>query len=159
MLMDYSQKVARFFEISGYLLMAPALIALFYSLALVLTGLLNSLLVFLLSLIPFLIFTLGITLFIGCFKHSRGNLERGKILPLWITTVVFNLIPLILTCIATYHKNSSQAQSYPQNDEPNIFLLGILVFWLLNICLAISAMWFEIEKRSLYERLDKTFPS
>lgn len=146
MAMNYSQKVARFFEICDYILLIPVIFLLFFALI----GLLGGVIIFLL---PFLIFTVGLLLFIGCSKHSRANLDEEWIFSLWFWTIIFNLIPLLV--MAYYIRSSQNSEPYQTSQESNIFPYLCISFWFLNICLAISAIWFEVEENTKNVRMQK----
>jgi len=84
----YSQKVARVFEIVDYFMLFPAGIG-------ALVGL-----VFLskspgIAFLIYAILAVGIALMVGYFKHSRGTLDESYFSALWITTAIYNFIPLL----------------------------------------------------------------
>ena len=93
--MSFSQKVARFFEITDYVLLIPATAGLLYSL----------------FLFPFLPMIVGSWYFAGClllrgfFRHSRGRLSDKGITQLWLATIGYNLVDLVLTLMVA---NSSR---------------------------------------------------
>ena len=98
----FSQKAARVFEIVAYLLIVPAIAYLILSFFYVLIGLIAiykdyqpfQILALLISLTPLLVFSIGIILLVGYFKHSRGTLGENKIIPLWLGTFFYTLPPL-----------------------------------------------------------------
>lgn len=121
-----SQKIARVFEIVGYFQLIPAILLVILS-ALIIFPLLIS--------IP--IFGIGLTLFIGYIRHSRGNLSKGKILPLWFATFSFNFIPLLYAAIK-YFKNE------PVTLGGAVFVYGLLIFWWIIACtLSLTAIYDE----------------
>jgi hypothetical protein len=85
--MSYSQKVARFFEITDYLLLIPATMGLLYSLALF-------------PVLPMIVgswYAAGCLLLHGFFRHSRGRLSDKGVTMLWLATIGYNLVDLVLT--------------------------------------------------------------
>jgi len=112
--MTYSQTVARFFEIICYPLLIPAVLSLLmcflFPLSLVIS-------------IP--IFSIGVTLLIGYFKHSRGNLSEAKTILLWIATFIYNLIPLLLL----FASHSIEKESF-QSFSISSCLSNFAVAWL-----------------------------
>lgn len=90
--MSFSQKVARFFEIVDYLLLAPAIVGLMF--ALMLAGSAPWF-----TMIIAVSFAAGCYLLSGFFRHSRGRLSDAKIPRLWGATIVYNLIDLIATLL------------------------------------------------------------
>lgn len=138
---SFSQKVARVFEIIGYLWLVPGILGLIFPLL----GLIGSLMSltfssFLILMLPFLAFGLGVKLLVGYYRHSRGTLDEEKIRPLWIGTFLFNLVPFVpsfyLFC-ESYLKR--QNRTYPQVDDSPFVFFGLLISWwgiavLLSIC-------------------------
>ncbi len=91
--MTHSQTIAKIFAFVGYILIIPtSFIAFFLLLALIYGLFLPSPEVFGAAFISLLIYTFGLILFIGYHKHKRGKLAEGKIIPLWIGTIVFNFL-------------------------------------------------------------------
>ena len=80
-----SQKIARVFEIVDYILLVPSLAGLFFGLMMLGSGDAG-----IFGLGIFVVFTIGIILLVGYFKHSRGTLSKAKTRNLWIGTIVFN---------------------------------------------------------------------
>ncbi len=148
--MNYSQKVARFFEICGYILLFSVLVVIL-CFALSVVYLLLFLPFLLLIFIP--IFAAGFVLFIGCFEHSRGNLDEGKILHLWVWKIIFNLLPLIVTVYLIQPAKNPQIRQ--KTSEPDIFVYFCFLYWFLNISLAISAIWFDFEQEEKNKWLQK----
>lgn len=122
-----SEKIARVFEIVGYFQLIPA----------ILLVILSALLVFpLLISIP--VFGIGLTLFVGYIKHSRGNLSKGKISPLWFATFLFNFIPLLFSAIKYFNNESVTIGNA-------VFVYGLLIFWwVIACCLSFTAFYDEI---------------
>lgn len=158
MSMNYSQKVAVVFEISGYILIIPSLFLMVIPLFGVLGGIaaFSPVIVFW-SLIPLVFFVLGVALFVGYIKHTRGNLIENKILPMWFGTIFINLIPLAVTALFLYSTRPSSA--YPHKTPVDVFPYLLILFWLVNVCLAASAAYFELEQRASRERLHRTLPN
>ena len=100
--MSFSQKVARFFEITDYLLLVPAIFGLMFSLLLI-----GSAPWF--TLIIAASFAAGCYLLIGFFRHSRGRLSDSKVSRLWLATIVYNMIDLIVTLLIV---NASRDKVY-----------------------------------------------
>lgn len=125
--MSFSQKVARFFEIADYLLLVPAIAGLLFSLVA-----LRSAPWF--TLIIAASFAAGCYLLSGFFRHSRGWLSEAKIFSLWVATIVYNVIDLIVTLLIV---NASR-------DKVFYFL----ALWPMLVIL-LSAMALSSEKRRL----------
>jgi hypothetical protein len=89
---SFSQKVARFFEVVDYLLLAPATFGLMLALTVS-----NFAPWFTLSIIT--AFVGGCYLLSGFFRHSRGRLSDSKVSFLWCATIVYNSIDLIVTLL------------------------------------------------------------
>jgi hypothetical protein len=94
----YSQKLARFFEIFGYLLILPAFVGVLLSFLLI-DGVGYSLepnapkpeRLFGLPILAILVFLLGTILLVGYFLHSHNKLNKALVILMWIGTSVFNL--------------------------------------------------------------------
>lgn len=127
-----SQKIARAFEIVGYIQLIPA----------ILLVLLSALIIFpLLISIP--IFGTGLTLFIGYIKHSRGTLDKSKVMPLWIATFLFNFLPLFLPAMKYYNGEISKHESL------SLFAVLSISWWIIACCLSLTALYDEfIEGKS-----------
>jgi hypothetical protein len=92
----FSQKAARVFEVVGYLLLVPAILSLIFPFMMAIASLASlQIHLFVMILIPFFIFGLGIILLGGYIKHPRGILDEEKIIPLWGGTLVYNVLPLL----------------------------------------------------------------
>lgn len=87
-----SQKIARVFEIVDYFLLVPSLAGLLFGIAMLSDK--NSLP---LGLAICTVFTIGTTLLVGYFKHSRGRLSEKSTVALWIGTILFNALFLLPT--------------------------------------------------------------
>ncbi len=88
--MSYSQKVARFFELTDYVLLAPAT----YGLAMAMLTLVYAPW-FGLSIVG--AYIAGCFLLRGFFRHSRGRLNDSKTSVLWGATIAYNMVDLIVT--------------------------------------------------------------
>lgn len=87
-----SQKIARAFEIVDYILLVPSIGGLLLGLVMLGgggggNGRSEGLMV---ALAIIAAFTIGVTLLVGYFKHSRGTLSAGGTRALWIGTIFFN---------------------------------------------------------------------
>lgn len=128
--MSFSQKVARFFEIMDYLVLAPAIMGLMLSLTVI-----GNAPLFTLAIAA--AFTAGCLLLCGFFMHSRGKLNESKIYALWCATIIYNVIDLIVTMLVV---NSSR------DGVSFIFAL-----WpLLVIILSAMALVSEAQKTKAY---------
>ncbi|HEY0427216.1 MAG TPA: hypothetical protein VGC76_05370 [Pyrinomonadaceae bacterium] len=81
--MTTSQKIARAFEIAGYVLLIPAGFGAFLG-----TFFIGG--APWLTLLIYATFIFGCVLLIGYFKHSRGRLDENRIRSLWLATGFFN---------------------------------------------------------------------
>ena len=98
--MSYSQKVARFFELTDYLLLVPATFGLAMAMMMFVyapgfaLGILSA-------------FIAGCFLLRGFFRHSRGRLSDSRTSVLWGATIAYNMIDLIITLfIAASDRNT-----------------------------------------------------
>lgn len=103
---SYSEKLARVFEIVGYVLLIPIIfkgilwiIPLFIYGGILSFAALFSRKHFIYGAIFFAvyfvmlgIFIFGIRLLVGYFRHSRKRLEKKKVDKLWVKTIIFNAI-------------------------------------------------------------------
>lgn len=137
-----SQKIARIFEVIGFILMIPGSIG---TLLILYLCLINPL--FLAALI---VPVSGFILLIGYFKHSRGTINEKRIFPLWIGTFLYNLMFLLPTAVYFYNQYTAEIVSYyaPNNPDLSFTLsLGFLtVWWMSSILLSIIAMRSEINE-------------
>ena len=125
-----SEKIARVFEIVGYVLLIPAIPLV----------VLSAVFIFPL-LISLPAFGIGLTLLVGYVKHSRGTLDEGKILPLWMVPFLYNVLPLMFIGFRFYGAHQNKIGL----DDFNIFSL-LLVFWLIAaVCLSLTAIYDEIK--------------
>ncbi len=121
-----SEKIARVFEIVGYILLVPAALAVLVS-AMVIFPLIIS--------VP--LFGIGLSLFVGYAKHSRGNLNESRILPLWIATFLFNFLPLLIPAYQHYSNTDERFESVG-------LFSGLLIFWwIIACCLSLTAIYDE----------------
>ena len=125
-----SEKIARVFEVVGYFLLIPAVPIVIVS-AIFIFPLLVS--------VP--VFGIGLLLFAGYIKHSRGTLSEGKIIALWISTFLFNFLPLLFLA-AQYYKSDKIAESL------NFFSGLLILWWIIASCLSLTAFYDEfIQKK------------
>lgn len=123
-----SEKIARVFEVVGYILLLPASLAVLVS-AMFIFPLIIS--------VP--LFGIGLTLLVGYAKHSRGNLDEGKILPLWIATFLFNFLPLLVPAYQYYSNADGRFESVG-------LFSGLLIFWwIIACCLSLTAIYEEFK--------------
>jgi hypothetical protein len=130
MKMTASEKIARAFEIVGYLWLAPSIISLIYpfllSIGLILSG---SPAGIGLLLIPLVIFGFGVFLLMQYYRHSRGLLGEDMIIPLWAGTLVFNLLLFAPVAYGFFKLPKTPRHS---SGEHNLFNFGwgLLAVWL-----------------------------
>jgi hypothetical protein len=128
-----SQKIARVFEIAGYLWLLPSTVSLIFPVMFAIMAILAGNPSGLIALaVIFGIFGAGVFLLVNYYRHSRGWLDEEKILPLWFGTLVFNLIflsPVI------YFYWSMPSPDYGYHDSQivtyNSSQIIILLMWLL----------------------------
>lgn len=129
-----SNKIARVFEVVGYVLLIPAIL---------LTAISILFIIFSLFIIPLLIavpsFGIGLILFAGYIKHSRGNLDKNNILPLWSATFLFNFIPLVILIIL-YDFGYSKTLK-----DLNFFYIVLILWWIIACCLSLTAVYDEFK--------------
>ena len=127
-----SEKIARVFEIVGYIQMIPAILLVIVSAIFILPLLIS---------VP--LFTIGLVLFIGYIKHSRGNLDESKVEILWVATFLFNFLPLLYM--------ASQFYSYGTNAfaSINIFSGPLIFWWIIACCLSLTAFYDEFIEQNL----------
>ena len=136
-----SQKIARVFEIAGYLWLGPSIISLFlpflYSIMFIFTGHPEGIVA--LAVIAG-IFGTGIFLLVKYYQHSRGWLDEDKVLPLWFGTLIFNSLFLLPTI---YFYFSSSSRSYSYNTEQSILTLIWYLppfWWAMAVLLSVAAI-------------------
>lgn len=119
-----SEKIARVFEIAGYILLIPTIPMVVVS-AIFIFPLLIS--------VP--LFTIGLVLLIGYAKHSRGKLDESKVVILWIATFLFNVLPLLYT--------ANQFYSYPNImlESLNFVSVPVMFWWITACCLSLTAFY------------------
>jgi hypothetical protein len=158
----FSQKAARILEIAAYLLLVPATAWWFLSFILVI-GVVAS---FRLEhfpyqifdnlipvIIPSLIYSLGVLLLTGYFKHSRGTLGENKIIPLWIGTFLYNLSPLLAVIYQiVVMPGDFQNIDFKQFLSPYAVLsLSLVLWWIIAVLLSAGAIYSELTKyKSLF---------
>jgi hypothetical protein len=134
--MTYSQKIARFLEIVGYILLIPAVYGLFISIVLIFWAPWVTLIIWIIS-------GFGIALLIGYFKHSRDRLPVEQINRMWYGTIAYNFIPLLFSFYYFYQKATAETQPYHyrQDDNGLIFMTLLTVWWTIAIFASISALY------------------
>jgi hypothetical protein len=151
----FSQKIARIFEIVGYLWLIPsiymlffALVLMLYSIAFLANGSVVGLVGILIGVIPFVIFGFGVFLLRKYYKHSRGLLDEEEILPLWFITLIFNLVFLLP---AIYFYSVSPPVDFLDIDaaQYGTLLIGILTpfWWAAAVVLSGAAIVSEIKNQ------------
>ncbi len=120
-----SEKIARVFEIVGYLQLIPAIPLV----------VLSAIFIFpLLISVP--VFGIGLMLFVGYVKHSHATLSEGKILPLWTATFIFNFLPLLYLAFQYYSSNEI-------SDGLGFFIALMIFWWIMACCLSLTAIYDE----------------
>ena len=130
-----SQKIARVFEIVDYFLLVPTVAGLFFGIAMLSD--VNSL--------PFglaicAVFTIGMTLLVGYFKHSRGRLSEKSTVALWVGTIVFNglfLLPSLYFSFINGGESSSRNELFEIVFSPYGWIIG---WWTIAISGSIVAL-------------------
>lgn len=147
----YSQKVARVFEIFNYFLIIPATLG-----ALLATLLLAGAAWF--TLLIYTIYGIGLALFVGYFRHSRGKLDEQKIPLLWITTAIYNFV-LLLPClfyVAMWFQNETWVRPPAHGASKDSFMyflisLSIVSGYLAAVIFSMRAYYFE-KRKAFYQR-------
>ena len=130
-----SQKIARVFEIVDYILLVPSIVGLFFGLLMI--GRSGSAM-FGVGIIA--IFTIGVILLVGYFKHSRGRLSDNRVRALWIGTIVFNgifLAPSLYFTFLNAVETNSRNDSYEIIFSPYGWIFG---WWTIAIGGSIIAL-------------------
>ncbi|MGC2237070.1 MAG: hypothetical protein WA584_12965 [Pyrinomonadaceae bacterium] len=136
--MNYSQKIARAFEIAGYLLLIPAGFGVFAASMLIKDAPWFTFLIY-------AIFLFGFVLLVGYFKHSRGRLEEKRVRALWIASAVYNgvlLLPVLGIALITVKDFLNGYASY-DNWTSIGFVLAVISGYATTIVLSIKAYQFE----------------
>lgn len=145
----FSQKVARIFEIVGYVMLLPAVISLIYPLMALVASIADFRPeVVLFGSIPLILFGLGVVLLVGYIKHSRGSLDERKIVPLWGGTFFFNCLFLIPAVYSILTLTDRSGIKYQELSNP-FALIGLFVFfwWLCAVFLSAVAAISEIRNQ------------
>lgn len=149
----FSQKAARVFEVVGYLLLVPAILSLIFPFMMAIASLASlQIHLFVMILIPFFIFGLGIILLGGYFKHSRGTLDEDKIIPLWGGTLVYNVLPLLPVFYQIFMKSDEFHHfRYQQLFSPfALFYIFLILWWIVAVSLSIGAIFSELRENQQY---------
>jgi len=131
--MNYSQKIARAFEIADYILLAPALFG-----ALAATFVFNFF-----TMLIYAIFIFGCVLLAGYFKHSRGRLAEKHIRSLWTATAIYNAVLLVPVLIYIFSFFNSYTFYNTDWWKPFTVALSIAFGYLTAIILSVRAYRFE----------------
>ena len=137
-----SQKIARVFEIVDYILLVPSLAGLFFGLMMLGSGDAG-----IFGLGIFVVFTIGIILLVGYFKHSRGTLSKAKTRNLWIGTIVFNgifLLPSLYYLFINSVENGSRNQLGDILISPYGWIIG---WWTIAIGGSIIALGYSDDQK------------
>lgn len=131
----FSQKAALIFEVVGYALLIPATLS-------ILLTLIFPFLIF----IPLFFTAIGVVLLVGYYKHSRGLLGKGKIIPLWLATLLFNGLPLlpVLKFVLTF--DSGRRSTFEDGAGRLYFVLAF--WWIIAVALSAASVWDELKIRS-----------
>jgi hypothetical protein len=120
---NYSQKIARVFEIVDYFMLVPAAIGALVGLAALSWNPLVTLLIY-------AGLAVGLLLLVGYFKHSRNTLDSKYFATLWITTAVYN--SLLLLPILYYVATMYQEINYEELNG------GLVVWFCINLGIVFS---------------------
>lgn len=149
----FSQKAARVFEVAGYLLLVPAILSLIFPFMMVIASLASlQIQIFVMCLIPFFIFGLGIILLDGYIKHSRGTLDEEKIILLWGGTILYNVLPLLPVFYQIFMKSDEfHYFNYQQLLSPYaLFCIFLVLWWIVAVSLSIGAIFSELRENQQY---------
>jgi len=142
--MNYSQKVARVFEIVDYILLIPAAFG-----VLMATLMMSESLAF--TLIIWTITALGIVLLVGYFKHSRGRLSERKISLLWFGTIFYNSIPLLFTLYFLYIYLTDNGPDSLYRDNGLLVIFGMFgVWWAIAVFAPAKALYSNYRETQKY---------
>jgi hypothetical protein len=140
----FSQNVARFFELVGYMVLIPTTvlvgIALFCCLCYGLIFLLSAHFVTFVYMAISLLFSLtpyffGCVLLRGYFLHSRGRLKENKVMLLWIGTIAYNIMPLaFIVLVARKFALSVKLMSVDFWMQPFNRVLVFICIWFVTVC-------------------------
>lgn len=136
---NFSQKIARIFQIVGNILLIPA------SLGFVVFFCLASEMGPPFMLVSLIFFIFGISLFIGCCKHSRGNLTLSKAIWLWIGIIFFNSLFMVPSILAAYRFGDDFFSSI--RVWPQLIWIILNIWWIVAISLAISALLHDLSEK------------
>lgn len=136
--MNYSQKIARAFEIADYILLIPAGFGVFAASMFIKDALWFALIIYAIA-------AFGCVLLAGYFKHSRGRLDANRVRALWIATGVYNGILLLPALVMMWFSARDSVSGYGMNSSlPSLLIPFAVVFgYLTTIFLSIKAYRFE----------------
>jgi hypothetical protein len=129
--MTFSRSLARFFEVIDYILLVPASYGM---LLVVLMGFNAPLEAKLVALVMLGWFIAGCFLLRGFFRHSRGRLSDSEIRNLWLATIGYNLVDLIITCLIA------------RSSSSDMVFLYFALWPLLVIIFSAMALWTERQR-------------
>ncbi len=154
--MTDSKSIAKVFTIFGYVFLIPAsfliLVPTYLFFMFVSTSDFKAAIVALLGIAAYMF---GVLLFVGYRKHSKGNLEERKIIPLWLGTLVFN-ISLILPLIYLVFQEFPLTKIWQTEVKIRSFgivgavFTGILIWQSAAIWLSIQALIYEARNDQKY---------
>ena len=121
-----SEKIARVFEIVGYFLLIPAIPIVVLSAVFIFPLVIS---------VP--VFGIGLTLFAGYIKHSRGNPDESKVGILWIATFLFNFLPLLYSAAQYYSDADKMLESL------GFIYILLISWWIIACCLSLTAFYDE----------------
>lgn len=137
--MNYSQKIARAFEIADYLLLIPAGFGVFAASMLIKDAPWFTFLIY-------AIFLFGFLLLVGYFNHSRGRLAERRVRALWIATAVYNgvlLLPAAAILLFFLRESTLHYKSIADFWSPLAINFAVVSGYLTTIFLSIKAYQFE----------------
>lgn len=141
--MNYSQKIARAFEIADYLLLIPAGFGVFAASLLLKDAPWFTFLIY-------AVFVFGFVLLVGYFKHSRGRLAENHVRRLWIATAVFNGVLLLpATGMLMFIVKDFLTGYASYKDWSGAVNFGVVTGYLAAIVLSIKAYRFDNNQKYL----------
>ena len=116
----YSQKIALLLGIISIVLLIPSLLGVFFACLII-----AEVPVF--TMVIWIVFIIGVTMLIGYFKHSSGNLDAEKVTILWVSTAIYNGIfgtfYLIFFASAVFDNSNSRG------DRSIFFVILLAGLW------------------------------
>ncbi|MEO6588294.1 MAG: hypothetical protein ABIP06_03105 [Pyrinomonadaceae bacterium] len=137
-----SEKIAQVFKIVGCLFLILVLPSLIVPVIYFFGGFVSlQMMACLIALILISVFGIGFILFVGYAKHASGILEENKILPLWIGTFLYNILPLILVI---YQLITNVNKTYRSEVFGVVYVL-LSFWWIAAVCLSLTAIYDELK--------------